>query len=614
METTQTEPTVHPKRKFPVWQVVVGLTLSLGAFLFGGFMAAPAALAVVPGLRRFWPLAAALFVGVLGVRGLVLAGVDPAVDYAREMAIAEMRRTLGADISFESFEGDAVSGRLKFYGVRSELPEVGAVELNELEIFAGFALMFRPDGFELRGRGLNLNANLEDEKLQDYLNAREASDNVHASLYIEEGNVALEGESFSVDVELDVVQGSISPDGWELRVGVSRADVTVMGRTHKLQLRGGVVVEDSGGGVRLKPDILVSEPELGRGVARGELSPNGDGTIVFTLDWLELNPLWARYRKVDQYLGTARGQIAVRGSLTAPTFEFDLHVREYEYYHRTFMNFDESRKFRIPDADVTGRITVDDDVVFEDVTINAPEMTLATDPKMTATGSGRAVLNGVYPRLKASLDATVTGGEIRQPVTWNPNRRDGLKDIAPNLITVGEQFPELEVDWKVDVQSLTVNCQPLSGQLEGKLNGTLRKGAGRTVGELRVDGELIINDGRVEFLGLSGDVGGRVIFNSNSPSYRANLDARISANVGEMPVTAEIAGTVMRPVFTFTGVTMRPDLLGRKIVEHSNAPLTNAQKLAREEALPQLCGPTAVAQTNPFAAQKTGKVTFTFKP
>lgn len=617
METTQTEPGVPSRRKFPVWQALAGLMLSAGAFVFGGFMAVPAVLAVIPGLRRFWPLAAALFIGVVGVRGLALAGVNPALSFARERALAQMENALGSEVEYDAFEGDALFGELKFTGLRADVESAGGgVAIDELSLFVGYALMLRPEGYAVTGSGLKIRAEPGGGKLETFLNELDTPGDIDASVSIEGGHISLAGDATRAEITLDRVEGTVGPGGWEFRVGMAGADLTVKGRTHTLTVKGGLILSEDNGAFSVEADMMVSEPKLGRGIARGRLAPGGEGSIVFTLDWLELGALWARYRKVDQYFGTARGKVAVSGDLSRLSFDLNVHVSEYEYYHRTFMQLEESRKFRIPEGDITGRIEVieGETFVLHDVAIEAPEVTLATDPKMAATGAGRVVLNGVFPALTGRMGATVTDGEINQAITWSPTTRAGLKDVSPNLILVGEQFPQLELEWAVSVSGLTLNCDPLTGELEGELTGTFKKERDRAVGELRVDGRLDLKDGRVEFLGMDGDVTGGIEFRPNAPSYHAAVRGHIDGRVGDTPLDVEITGSLLRPGFIFRGVTTKPESLGRKIVEHSDEPLSAADKADRREELVRLCGPGAATDGNPFTARRTGKVFFSFKP
>src|SRR5688572_23273403 len=118
METTQT-------RRRPLPMIVGGLTLSLGAFLFGGFMALPALIVLIPKLRWLWPFALSLFLGVLGVRGLSLLGVNPVLSFARDRAVDELAAALGGEVTYEEFDGDATFGELNFTGLYVDMPEIG---------------------------------------------------------------------------------------------------------------------------------------------------------------------------------------------------------------------------------------------------------------------------------------------------------------------------------------------------------------------------------------------------------------------------------------------------------------------------------------------------------
>jgi hypothetical protein len=189
-----------------------------------------------------------------------------------------------------------------------------------------------------------------------------------------------------------------------------------------------------------------------------------------------------------------------------------------------------------------------------------------------------------------------------------------VRDLQPNIVQLAEQFPYLELDWKVEVKRLSVQCEPLVGTLQGNIEGKLSKTPESGQAGLRASGKLSLTDGAFTFCGASGGVSGTIELNPNAPTFEATIRGALTGSVGEMPLQAEIAGSLSHPGLAFTGVTMAPEQLGQRIATWSAEPLDSATRRRRNDAIIALCGPTAAMNSNPFVASRGGKVSFGFKP
>ncbi|MCB9935410.1 MAG: hypothetical protein H6840_06935 [Planctomycetes bacterium] len=612
MDTTQSG---KPRQALKTRQIAAGVVLSLGAFLFGGFMALPALIAVAPRLRRYWPFALALFVGVLGVRGLTLLGLNPVLAWARARAIEELGNALGGEVSLEGFSGDATSGSLHFEGVRVTLPEVGGeASLESVDIETGLFMLFRK-GYVVTGRNLSLRVDASGGKLESYLSRIEAPNQTAASLLIEGGRIEVYGSPTSAVLTLKQLQADSGPAGWALSAGFSRAQLTLIGRTHDLSIVGGITVGDAGQGLVVQADLRAIDEEVGFGILRGELQPGGASSMTCVLDRVELHPLWARYRKVDNYEGLLRGQVRISGNLNRLAFGFDCEVQEFDYYHFTAMALDPAHSFKLPQARLTGTLVLLEGETWEfrQVAVEAADATLATGDALSARGGGKFTLEGTFPELSGTLDATVESGRLSEQISWSPLHSKGLNAVEPNIVLLAEQFPQLELDWKVEVKQLAVDCEPLTGTLSGSLSGTFHKQKDVRLGTLRAGGELAMTDGRVRCLGIDGQLSARLVFNPNAPTNHASLRGTLTAELGGTPINCEVTGDLQRPGFVFTGANLGPEALGRKIYRYSPVELTPAELLARREQCTRIFGPDAAMAENPLLAKSGGKVFFTVK-
>lgn len=612
MDTTQSEAGAHPGKSR---QAAAGAVLALGAFLFGGFMALPALIAVLPRMRRYWPFALALFLGVLGVRGLTLLGVNPVLAWARLRALDRLEHSLGGKVSYDAFHGDATLGQLNFEGLRVELPEVsGELTLESVRIDTGLFLLLGGT-YSVSGRNVSVRLDASDGKLESFLGRRDAPAGVSTELQIEGGRLEVFGSPTSAVFTLTHLGGSVTEDGWKLNVGLSHAELTLLDRTHDIVVYGGLSLGEQGEGLVVKSDLRAVDQEAGFGILRGELQPGGASSMTCVIDRLELNPLWARYRKVDSCAGMLRGRVLIAGDLNRLAFGLDCEVQEFSYYHFTAMSLDPTHSFKLPNARLSGTLVLLDGEQwdFQQLKVEADQATLATGNSMSAQGSGALVLSGRYPELGGVLEATVESGLIREPISWSPTHPRGLDSVQPNIVTVAEQFQQLELDWKVEVRQLTVDCEPLTGTLAGGLQGRFQKQPGVRVGTLRAGGELALSDGRVRCLGLDAPLEATLAFNPNAPTSRAALRGRLSTELGGTPINCELTGDLQRPVFVFTGANLSPEALGRKIYRYSPVELTPAEQLARREQCTRIFGPAAAVEENPFVAKAAGKVAFTVK-
>ena len=612
-ETTPSGTQKLPARKGLAWQVPLGTALAMGGFVFGAFIALPAALVAVPRLRRFWPLGLTLFAATLGVRGLSLIGVNPALSIARDRAISQLEESLGGEVSYDEFHGEATTGELHFDGLRVDLPEIGGeITLESVSIETGLFLMYRPEGYVIRGEGLRVRADASGGKLEKFMDGLEAPGEATADVSIEHGSIEVYGSPTTATFEFSTVTAASGPGGWVIRIGLKHATINLMDRPNELTLRGGLSIGDDGSGLRVEADLRAEDPEVGSGILRGTLKPGGESGMLCTIDEVQLNPLWARWRKVDTYDGMLRGQIGISGELNHLVLDFRCEVQDYSYYHYTAMQLDPEHSFRLPAGDLSGRLELINGETwkFDDVSLTTAGATLATGNKMNAWGSGELTLNGVFPELTGKLTATVEEGLIREGITWNPVQAERLTNIQPNIVLVAEQFGQIDLDWEVEVKKLDVDCRPLSGTISGKLSGKFTKEAGKRVGSLRASGELVMKDGRVKVLGLDGDFTGRLIFNPNAPTYHATLRGTLTAALGETPINCEVTGDVTHPGFVFTGANMGLQQLGRKIYSYSPADLTPAEVVQRREECNRIFGWQAAAEGNPFLAKNGGKVSF----
>lgn len=623
MTTTHPEPVNSENPPKPTTRgpgdisLVFGLLLAPLGFVFGGY----AALLALPGVfvARLRPAAFAFFAGTVVCAGLSMAGVNPYAAWARESALDRLEAALGARPEYSGFEAGVGSGEMRFENLSVKLPEIGgSAQIVQLRLATGPGFVWNWGTPKLEGRGLRVVFDGASERLDKFLSRLEQTQGGALEISLESIELVVRGPSVEATLLLNSARGQVDAEGrLSVLVSARQLELKLWERTHKLQLAGNAAFSRAGGRTGLTVDMKVVDQDVLMGYLHGELMPQpGPGGLVFTLDQLDLGPLWARYRVIDTYKGRARGAVHVSGTLQNLLLGLDLEVTGYEYFHRAVMALDEGRAFRVPAAAVKGglRLRAGADVIFESLQLEVPDGTLCTDPAMNAQGSATLTLQGQYPALTGDLKAQVKTGRLRRGVSWSPVNASSIVDCQPNVIQVAEQFSSLRLNFEVDVQRLDVECEPVAGWLTGKLTGTLDKQPGTRQAALRVDGQLELKEGKVAFCALQGQVSGAIVFSPREPSYEARLNGALEGTAGDTKVTAEIAGTLSLPFISFTGIEMAPDRLGNKIATWSQQPLSKLEQAQRAEALTRVCGPAAAMNNNPFLAHKAGRVSFTFKP
>lgn len=619
MTTTQSEPQTPakpPRRGLGDISLLAGLALAPLAFVAGGF----AALLALPGVffARLRPGAFAYFLGVCICTGLSWGGINPWASYVREKLLDELETALGARPEYASCSFSAADGAMRFENLSVNLPELaGSAQAVQLSFDSGPGFLWRMNRPELQGRGLEVAMDGAVARPQAMLARLEDKAVGAVSFMFESIKVNVRGDAVSSVLSIDSARGQADDEGFEVLIGARKLDLTVWNQTHNLNLMGSARLARREGRTNLSFDMKVVDSDAMMAYLRGTLAPEpGPEGLVMTIDWLHLNPVWARYRVIDVYEGMARGTVRVSGTLGDLLLDLNFEIADYSYFHRAVMALDESRAFKVPNAQLGGKLRLVEGsrLSVDGLKLDVPDATLCTDPAMNARGSGSIVLNGELPRLTGTVNGVVTSGRIAKSISWSPISSASLMDIQPNILQVAEQFSNLTLDWNIDVQKLDVSCEPLSGTLAGKIGGTFRKEPASRQGALRASGTLELQQGRFEFCGASGEVAGTITFNPNTPTYEASIRGRLTGAAGQTPLTAEITGSLAHPGLVFKGVTMAAPDLGRKIVEASPEPLNEAAMLGRRNDVNRLCGPLAAANSNPFLAANAGHVWFQFTP
>lgn len=615
MEAPATPTELPPARKPNFAAIAGGAVLSPLAFAFGGWAGLLALPAAIPKFKAVRPAAYGYFGGVVFCWLASLAGFNPWLSLAESRAHEQIEAAVGAPVTYDKFKGDATRGELLFSGVRAVLPDgAGEVAIEQLEINAGYGLLLRRGPVKVYARSVTAKLDPAQGRLERWLSRERGGDD--AELLVHGLVVTLAGEQTSARAEIAEVSGGVHEDTLELHLALRYLDLTVLGQTHNLRIAGGLSVLGAGESLRVSANLSFNSGEDLHGVVHGSLEPGGGGSLDCTIDYLELEPVWGKYRKVDRLSGTLRGRVTISGELKDLRMGVSGEVMQLSYFHRAAMSLDETRSFTMENGRLEGQVRLLDGERWEfaDLSLETADCTLATDPRMKAQGGGRVVLTGPVENLKGELQVTVESGAINEPISWNPISDRSLADVQPNIVMIGEQFQALELNWRVQVNALQVACAPLYGKAGGELAGTFVKEPGVRVGTLRADGVLELRDGTFAFLGSAGTVSASVSFNPQGPTMYATLRGRLRGMVGETPLAANITGTLHRPAFEFRGVTMPPDELGKKIFEHSEKTLGAADLLKRREDCSRLCGVQASTQGNPFLARNTGKVFFKFSP
>ena len=407
-----------------------------------------------------------------------------------------------------------------------------------------------------------------------------------------------------------------------LNLGINRLLLTVLGQDHDFAAVGGITIRQgrkgSGGGYEFSSEMrLVDRGGAAGLMISGTLRPDFEspGGLKVVIDSFQLEPFWAKYRKVDRWKAAVRGEVYVAGTLSELHLRPDLVITAMDYNNFALMAADGSENFLLPSATLMGELVIrgGETLEFRKVVLDAPGCTLATKHEMRAKGDAQVSLSGVWPELKGSVTAVVKSGAIRQDISWATHILSGLKDIRPDTVDLGEQFPSLDLSLSIEVERLDLACDPLYGYLTGRLTGRFQKLASSRTARIGLGGKLELKEGRFEFLSAKGEVTGTIEFRANAAVANAVLRGELSGAVGETALRAQITGRISAPGFIFKGVRMSPDKLGSLIVTHGEEGMTQLQKAKRRNTLARLCGIPALSTLNPFKAGGRGRVFFSFR-
>ncbi|MBE7491143.1 MAG: hypothetical protein HS108_05220 [Planctomycetes bacterium] len=615
MTTTHPEISQSRKTRRGPGDLAVAGALALGplAFVFGGFAALPALPGVVS--ARLRAPALAYFLGVVVCTLASLAGFNPWAVYARERALDELESALGARPTWAAWHHHAAGGELRLENIEVELAALGGrAELVQARVVTGPGFVFGASRPRLVARGLRVVVDGNSD-FGAFFAGLEGKSRRELELDIESIELEVKGPEISAGIGIARARGTLEPAGLRLDCAPRQMDLTLWGRTHNLALRGTAAFERRDGVTGLSLDLRAVDGQAAALYAHGTLqSQAGPGGLVVTLDYMDLGEVWARYRKIDVFDGNLRATARVSGTLRDLRVALDAELAGFRYFHRAVMALDETRAFDIPQARVVGGLRLVDGtrLSLEQLQLLVPDGTLCTGPALSTRGEALLTLNGDPARLTGTLEATVTSGRAAQAISWSPVTARRLADLQPNIVQVAEQFSDLTLDYTIDVQALTVACEPVSGVLSGALSGRLHKQPGLKEARLGVGGRLQLAQGRFAFCAAEGTLEGTIEFNPAAPSFEAAIRGGLKGTAGDVPLAAEVTGRLSHPGLVFSGVTMHPDDLGRLIAAAGNPDA--AEKARRTEALSRLCGPAAALAGNPFVAHKAGRVSFSFKP
>lgn len=627
METTPTTATLtiqpatpdfaNPPRKRPVGSVLAGLALGTISFVFGGFVALLALPACLPGARRARPFAYALVGGVALCWVISAAGGNPWAHYVKARILAQVESTLGAPLQYDSYRADPLTGQIEFTNPRAEIPELeGEVSAATLRIEAGYGFLVRLEPALLTARGVKLGVNAGRGRLETFL-AKAKPSSTPVSIVLDEVTVDMHGSPMLARFFAERIWGSAAEAGWKLAIRMDRAQVAILEREHRFELEGGLTISRDPEGLLVEANMAFIEEEIVKGIVQGRLRPQtGDGALICTIDQLELGPLWGMYRQVDEYTGFAVGVLTISGTLNDLWVEVNLEIEDYTYYHAFAMGLKPEQKFNMPRGSLSGALQVVNGEFFKlhAITLESEFADLSTNPRLTAKGAGTLSLSGEVGNFKAELAARVHEAVLREEITWSPTTTTGLEDVAPNLLKIAEQFSGLKLVFALEIVKLDVQCAPISGVAAGMLSGTFTKLPGQGPGVLRANGELSMPEGKFKFCDAEGDVALKLTFSDKAPTPYATLTGELKARAGSVDLNARIGGMLSHPLVAFHGVTMAPDKLGEHIYRYQAKPLDTAERTRRDNEVARLCGLQAATSGNPFLAQRTGKVSFTFSP
>ncbi|MDC1142657.1 hypothetical protein OAU50_06170 [Planctomycetota bacterium] len=412
-------------------------------------------------------------------------------------------------------------------------------------------------------------------------------------------NLHVQHEDISLSVHTEEVEWA--QGNW--MTSPSKLNIEYLSKSFQFEILGQIIAGVSDGEFDVAfPSLTVSREKEFHAMIRGGLGGESKGVQV-TLDYINLNAFWSKYRIIDEHWGKARGTAILTGGWEQPVLNWNIDLDDWGYYHKAAMDLDKANAFVFQQAECKGEYRFGSDLHLR---LNAVG-SLATGKDMNANGLGQLDLYVKDGTARADAAITVMEGEINQSICWSGATR-GLGKITPNTVLLLEELPAIDVKWSVDVQALTLHCAPLSGTLSGVLEGSIARKEGSKVSVVRADGTLEISDGQFEFLGANGTVEGEIQFKPVTQMQNADLNGTLSGMVGETPLTARIRGLLSRPGFFFTGVRQSPQTLGQEIF--AGGEFSEAVRTARTT---RLCGPEAALRKNPFMAKTSRRVFFQFE-
>jgi hypothetical protein len=613
--TPENAPPPRPhKRRYGRLQVSLALLVSPLAFVFGTYVAALSLPALLPGLRRMRPFAVTLFAGVSVVFVLGLAGVNPVQGAVARIVMSELHEAFGGDVEYESITSDVATGTVTFRGLRMKLPQdAGELKARSLSVQSGAGYVLG-GSYQVKGDGLEVVMDPSAPRLREFIDKpvrprKPLTAEITDSSFRFRGRVSPDGPEVDADFKIDRLKVSAHDDAVELTVALRRIVLEALGARHDLEVMGGVEYRQNSAGVTVRPSLNIRAGEYLLASIQGGLTPDGTGAVVCTVDYVSATELWAAHSLPGSLGAVGRLRAAVRGPLDALEFDVSGTLEDVSVYHPLLMGLDSERAMRVNEARFDTQAVLRGGRQFElkRLGVDGTGAALVRDSALQATGDFELEVEQAEEGTSANLTITVTEGRLRRGITWSPLSTASLSDLRPSLLRVGDFLPPMRVGYVVEVGHLDVEAAPLSGVARGRLHGTAESRRGQPL-ELTVGGRLVLHDGRFEFLGASGEADVRLEYHESRPPAGAALRGELRGHVGDVPLNATLGGMLIRPSLTFTGMTMSPDELGRRIFRGGD--FTTAQR--RRISL-NLCGPGAAAEGNPFLAHSTGKVRFLFR-
>ncbi len=556
------EPETTPSKHSPVTSIV----LSVAAALFGlllsvwGLLAYGLIFGVYAGVKKLrkkpLPLSRRQ---ALVPAGLLVAGILGSVAHSPVCAymdykIQQAHQDFGAELSAEKIEYEPVWFSVNYVGYELQAAGISAktdstrfwLNLVSGSIWDNYPIVIIPE---------DLKVEIEPAKI-------EAVGTHKLKLpFISTSNASVKIIQNDVTITLGIDQLNWMKNMWLL--DFDECEVEYLDKHHHFNITGSATLGLRSNSLSVNTyNITIGHKSEFHALLQGGFG--GDQKLLVTLDYLDLNALWTKYRIIDEHHGKARGKMIISGDWNNANIDWDIDLEGWSYYHKTAMGFNEDNSFRFENANCSGQITLGSksDNQFH-LTLKA-DGTLATGKKMNARGSGILEVFRLDGELSANVYMNVQSGEINTPISWS-GTNGGLASITPNVILLAEELPHITVEYNIDVNNLAVNCEPLWGKLSGNLHGKLTRADGIKRSIIRADGKLILTDGRFAFLGTSGTVEGDIIFRKDNPIQYATLTGKLSGSTGSTPINARIRSQLSLPGIIFTSLRQSLPSLGKEI-------------------------------------------------